>query len=129
MPDFGSLFRRLSRVRKPNVGDLYWVENKHLGIDHPETEDHPILVIAGQNVVGGPVTVAIGSSTRMVMKGHVVLEVRPEDCAEGARLDRLTRFWMNENLRLEAEKLGRSMGRLGQAKIEELKRLKGSRII
>jgi hypothetical protein len=129
VPDFGSILRHLSRPRKPNVGDLYWVENEHLGIDDPNTEDHPVVVIAGQHLVGGPVTVAIGSSSRMVMKGHVILEVRPEDCEAGARLDCLTRFWMNENLRLEAEKLGRSMGRLGQAKIEELKRLKGSKII
>lgn len=129
MPDILAVLKRLTRGREPKVGDVYWVENQQLGIDDPDTEDHPIVVIAGQNVKGGPVTIAVGSSTRRVTKGHVILEVKPEDCEAGTRLDRLTRFWINENVRLEVNALGRFMGRLNESKRNELRRLKGTGIV
>lgn len=126
MTDFlASILKHLTRPREPMPGELYWVENAVLGITSPTTTHHPVLVIAGQNVKGGPVAIVPGSSTRKQRKGHVVLEVSPADCETGGRLDVTTRFWVNEPQRIDVAKLGRPMGKLSEAKTAELLRLKG----
>lgn len=117
--------KRLAGRPAPKAGDLFWVGNEDLGIMDLDTKDHPVVVVTGQNVKGGPVVIAVGSSTRRDTKGHAILTVEPTECQPGSRLDKRTRFWISENQRLPADKLGRAMGAVNEAKLRELKQLRG----
>jgi hypothetical protein len=121
------LTKFLRRLQSPDpvIGEMWWASNQDLGI--PRGGEHPILVIAGVAMKGGPVQIAPGSSSRLEHKGDRVLGVLPpNDCDPPDCLESYTKFWINEHQRIPRAALIRRIGKLSPEKIQHLRVIKQS---
>ena len=111
-------------------GEIWWVYNEALGIEDPGTKEHPVLVVGGSNVSGGPVGVAKGSTkTGHYRPGEPVINVRPEDVEkmQGAngRLEGTTTFRIVQGeVRVNREKMKDLVGRISPEQLEQVRELR-----
>lgn len=89
-------------------------------------EDHAMLVVRGPKSRHQPfVGLAPGSSSRSEEPGMPLLTVMPADVEPAGALVLATRFFLHRASRFPVASLGRRIGRLHGAKLEELRRLRG----
>lgn len=98
------------------------MDNVKLGIELPG--EHPVLVVSGPSIKGGPISIAPGSSSRHPAWRDQVLDVFPADCDPSNALDHYTRFWISEAHRIARNGLKRKLAKLGPAKMALLKVLR-----
>lgn len=115
------LFRRI-KARQPQIGDIWMVDDADLGI--PGGGEHPVVVIRGQSLKGGPVLAAPGSSSRWPRPQDHVYGVFPGDCDPPDQLASYTRFRLNHVRTRARRELKRFKARLRPEKIEELKAMR-----
>jgi hypothetical protein len=121
----------LSRKRQPppRTGEVWWAPNDAIAIEHPTTRKHPVLVLSGSSDANYSLITA-GSSTKVAGPYDFVLEVTQDDLEPvkerliTSRLEKPTRFWVHQSRRVPRETLHGFCGRLAEAKMEELARLR-----
>jgi hypothetical protein len=100
------------------------VDNTDLGIGIQGL--HPVLIVSGPSIRGGPINIAIGSSSRRPEWRDIVLDVFPSDCDPPDALEHYTRFWISGAHRIARAGLRRKLAKLGPQKLALLKVLKQS---
>ena len=117
-----SLLAAFGLTRQPEVGDIHWIPDEHMGI--AAGIKHPALVVRGPGHNKGPVGLVPGSSTRPPDPGMPYLVVAPADVIPAGALARVTRFALHEGRRCSQAVLGPRIGRLGAERLDELRRMR-----
>ena len=116
------------KLPDPRPGDIWWAYNHALDILDPDTKSHPVLVVGGPAVKGGPVTVAPGTTKDGNFPKDKTVHVRPEEIDTGdntGRLTQLTWFRIGGNeTPLNREDLKNRVGRVSD---DFLKNVQGLR--
>ena len=94
-----------------------------MGFEVEGVKEHPVLIVGGTNVVGGPVRVAPGSGTRTPPPGSVRLPVWPQDCEPHETLSKATWFVLNEVRAVPQRVLYRRVGKVVDSKLQEMRSL------